>query len=351
MADLTIDNAVADAEIGGGEKIPVSDGGNPRSVTTDKLKDFVLQRIAALTAAQSVDANTDGVYLLKGGELKPVSAAVLAAAVLDYAFALTSVAKITGNEKVSVKDANSKKTISLDALKSWLQSDTVTKEELKTVQAAVANKVDAEDGKGLSSNDFTDADRDKIRNLTDSIQSNWAQTDSSKMDFIKNKPEIPKTITVDQILDENSSNPVANSVVAALALRIGNSSSEQFRVISALPTDGNDFGLNPGAIVLVSDLSNPINNNRMFLLSKESQWVELAGETLLALTFSSLNLSNMARMYIFAEGELPEEGSAAGIPKGAFILDNETWDDGTTHHLLINKGDENDFRWELIANW
>lgn len=222
MADLSIDDAMADAEITGGEKIPVSDGGNPKSVTTEKLKDFVLKRIAALTAAEKVDANADGVYLLKGGELKPVSAAVLAAAVLDYAFALSPVATITGNEKVSVKDANVKKTISLDALKSWLQSDTVSKEELQSVKDAVANKVDAEDGKGLSTNDYTDADKAKIDNIAEPVQSDWAQTDSLKPDYIKNKPVIPETITVDQVLDENSSNPVANSVVAAKLAELRN---------------------------------------------------------------------------------------------------------------------------------
>lgn len=245
MADLTIDNAVADAEIGGGEKIPVSDGGNPRSVTTEKLKDFVLQRIAALTAAQTVDANTDGVYLLKGGELKPVSAAVLAAAVLDYAFALTSVAEITGNEKVSVKDANSKKTISLDALKSWLQSDTVTKAELTAIQNAVANKVDAEDGKVLSSNDFTDADKEKIGNIADPVQCDWEETDSSKISFIKNKPAIPEPIVVDQILDENSSNPVSNSAVASVTKALG---------VKQINFNGSDFFIDKDRIISISSV-------------------------------------------------------------------------------------------------
>jgi hypothetical protein len=351
MADVTIDGVVEDTEVTGGEKIPVSDGGIPKAVTTDRLKDFVLKRIAALASADKVDTASDGVYLLKGGELKPVSAAVLAAAVMDYAFALSPIETITGNETVSIKDATVKKTLSLDMLKSWLTEGSVTAADLKLVADSVADKVDKEEGKGLSEENFSAEDKAKLDGLVSNAQPDWEQADDTAPDFIKHKPAIPEPIVVDQVLDENSSNPVANSVVAALASRIVNSSNEQFRVIPTLPTDGNDFGLNPGAIVLVSNLASPINNNRMFLLSKESQWVELAGETLLALTFSNLNLSNMARMYIFAEGELPEEGSAAGIPKGAFILDSETWDDGTIHHLLINKGDENDFRWTLITNW
>ena len=54
-----------------------------------------------------------------------------------------------------------------------------------------SNKVDKVVGKGLSSNDFTDAPKKsklaKLQNL-EQIQSNWKQTDSSAKDFIKNKP-------------------------------------------------------------------------------------------------------------------------------------------------------------------
>lgn len=50
-------------------------------------------------------------------------------------------------------------------------------------------KVDKVEGKGLSSNDFTDEYKEKI----DSgdfivVQSDWAQTDAEAKDFIKNKP-------------------------------------------------------------------------------------------------------------------------------------------------------------------
>jgi hypothetical protein len=214
MADVTIDGVVEDTEVTGGEKIPVSDGGIPKAVTTDRLKDFVLKRIAALASADKVDTASDGVYLLKGGELKPVSAAVLAAAVMDYAFALAPVETITGNETVSIKDSTVKKTLSLDVLKSWLTEGSVTAEDLKLVADSVANKVDKEEGKGLSEENFSAADKAKLNGLVSNTQPDWEQTDDANPSYIRNKPEIPEPIVVDQILDEESSNPVANSAVA-----------------------------------------------------------------------------------------------------------------------------------------
>ena len=47
-------------------------------------------------------------------------------------------------------------------------------------------KVDKIDGKGLSTNDFTNEDKEKLNNI---MQSDWSQIDETKMDFIKNKPD------------------------------------------------------------------------------------------------------------------------------------------------------------------
>jgi hypothetical protein len=221
MADVTIDGVVEDTEVTGGEKIPVSDGGIPKAVTTDRLKDFVLKRIAALASADKVDTASDGVYLLKGGELKPVSAAVLAAAVMDYAFALAPVEAITGNETVSIKDATVKKTLSLDMLKSWLTEGSVTAEDLKEVADSVADKVDKEEGKGLSEENFSAEDKAKLDGLVSNAQPDWEQTDDTAPDFVRNKPTIPEEVVVDQALDASSSNPISNSAVALALAQLG----------------------------------------------------------------------------------------------------------------------------------
>lgn len=57
------------------------------------------------------------------------------------------------------------------------------------------NKVDPEEGKGLSENDFTDALKAKLEGIEAgaevNVQSDWAETDTTADSFIQHKPEIP----------------------------------------------------------------------------------------------------------------------------------------------------------------
>lgn len=93
------------------------------------------------------------------------------------------------------------------------------------ILAKVGTKVDKVDGKGLSTNDYTDEDKNKILENSEAVnsltalvgnksvseqiseaineipaqvQSDWNQTDSTKPDYIKNKPD-ETLITVDDI--------------------------------------------------------------------------------------------------------------------------------------------------------
>lgn len=57
------------------------------------------------------------------------------------------------------------------------------------------NYVAKENGKGLSTNDYTTAEKNKLNGIATgaeaNVQANWAETDSSEDSFIKNKPSIP----------------------------------------------------------------------------------------------------------------------------------------------------------------
>lgn len=57
------------------------------------------------------------------------------------------------------------------------------------------NYVAKESGKGLSTNDYTTAEKNKLNGIATgaeaNVQANWAETDSSDDAFIKNKPTIP----------------------------------------------------------------------------------------------------------------------------------------------------------------
>ena len=64
-----------------------------------------------------------------------------------------------------------------------------------------------------------DANGHKIKNLPPGsgftqAQSDWGQTDTTAPDFIKNKPEIPASVTIVPALSPTSENPVQNKVVA-----------------------------------------------------------------------------------------------------------------------------------------
>ena len=72
----------------------------------------------------------------------------------------------------------------------YKKSETYTQTE---VNNALSGKVDKETGKGLSSNDYTDTERTKLSGIAAgaevNVQSDWQQSDNTKDDYIKNKPE------------------------------------------------------------------------------------------------------------------------------------------------------------------
>lgn len=60
------------------------------------------------------------------------------------------------------------------------------------LESAIGNKVDKVSGKGLSTNDFTNAEKDKLQGIADgaetNVQADWNATDTSYDSYIKNKP-------------------------------------------------------------------------------------------------------------------------------------------------------------------
>lgn len=72
----------------------------------------------------------------------------------------------------------------------YKKSETCTQTEINN---SLSGKVDKETGKGLSSNDYTDAEKNKLSGIAAgaevNVQSDWQQSDNTKDDYIKNKPE------------------------------------------------------------------------------------------------------------------------------------------------------------------
>lgn len=138
MSEMTIDEADRDAAVGGGELIPVSDAGSPKSVSIAQIKDYALTQIAALSAASGISIDDDSVYILRGGVVTRVVASTLAAAIMNEAFGRAAVASPNGNEVLAVKDSTLRKTITFTALKEWLEANMTVTPDLTLSDAANA---------------------------------------------------------------------------------------------------------------------------------------------------------------------------------------------------------------------
>lgn len=90
-------------------------------------------------------------------------------------------------------------------------------EGLRQVWEAIkANFQAKESGKGLSTNDYTTAEKNKLAGIASgaevNVQSDWNQTNSASDDYIKNKPSVYSKTEIDNMLSAN----VKYSVVSSL---------------------------------------------------------------------------------------------------------------------------------------
>ena len=74
-------------------------------------------------------------------------------------------------------------------------SDLTNDSGFLTQHQDISGKVDKETGKGLSTNDYTTTEKNKLAGIAAgaevNVQSDWNQSDSSADDYVKNKPTIP----------------------------------------------------------------------------------------------------------------------------------------------------------------
>lgn len=121
-------------------------------------------------------------------------------------------------ERQRSEDAYDKKNSAKNAL---TDAKKYTDDREALILSVVGNKVDKVSNKGLSTNDYTTTDRNKLAgieaNAQKNVQPDWDETDPSKSSYIKNKPTISGggavDITIDTALSQTSTNPVQNKVV------------------------------------------------------------------------------------------------------------------------------------------
>lgn len=77
----------------------------------------------------------------------------------------------------------------------------------KVITETLDGKVNTEEGKGLSTNDYTTTEKTKLAGIAEgaevNIQSDWNQTDNSQDDYIKNKPNLAAVATSGSYTDLN----------------------------------------------------------------------------------------------------------------------------------------------------
>ena len=106
-----------------------------------------------------------------------------------------------------------------------------------------AGYVKVEDGKSLSTNDFTTILKNKLDNIAEgaevNVQADWNETDTSSDAYIKNKPTIPDTVILDDTLSDSSTNAVQNKAIKSyIDAAVSAITSVQFKKVTALPPQG-----------------------------------------------------------------------------------------------------------------
>lgn len=106
-----------------------------------------------------------------------------------------------------------------------------------------AGYVKIEDGKSLSTNDFTTILKNKLDNIAEgaevNVQADWNETDTSSDAYIKNKPTIPDTVILDDTLSDSSTNAVQNKAIKSyIDAAVSAITSVQFKKVTVLPPQG-----------------------------------------------------------------------------------------------------------------
>jgi len=107
------------------------------------------------------------------------------------------------------------------------------------VAQAISTKVDKVTGKGLSENDYTNADKAKLDGIETgaeaNIQADWTQTDTTADDYIKNKPTIPTVNDATLTIQKNGTAVGTFSANAATAATINITVPVNAADVDALP--------------------------------------------------------------------------------------------------------------------
>lgn len=118
---MNIDDATVDTSVSGVEKIPVSNGGLPRSITVESLGDYVFQRILGLSVS-GTSVSTDTFLGSRAGALTSFSVEKLVSLALASVWNGSSITPISG-ASIPVLSGSSKGVATLSSLSTFIQGE------------------------------------------------------------------------------------------------------------------------------------------------------------------------------------------------------------------------------------
>lgn len=174
------------------------------------------------------------------------------------------------------------------------------------VKTLLLGKVDKVEGKGLSTNDYTTEEKEKLNGIAAgakaNVKSDWEETDARSDAYIKNKPDVNNPIltiqkngvTVDTYEGNGTDDKVVNIVVPtktgdlqntsdfqtksqvlqAISNAVGDITGIDFQVVSSLPASGVK-----GTIYLVSNNGAGTNSYDEYIWVPANQKFEKIGTT------------------------------------------------------------------------
>lgn len=141
---------------------------------------------------------------------------------------------------------------------SALSSTSTNPVQNKVINTALGNKVDVVSGKGLSTNDYTTTEKNKLSGIAEgaevNVQANWTESSSSSDAYIKNKPTLGAAAAkgVDASIASGSTStnlPTSEAVASLVSTAVGAVDAMRFKGtigttgdISVLPTTGVKVG-------------------------------------------------------------------------------------------------------------
>lgn len=151
---------------------------------------------------------------------------------------LTTIDTNTYNE-IESKEAITQVATDIAAATAPLATEFATDEATAaSLASTVANKVDKVTGEGLSTNDYTTAEKTKLASLAPQVADDWNETNSSAADFIKNKPLLPTIQAYEGTTQRLNAFPIIKSATVSSNVAVFNLTSDSTSGGTALFPNG-----------------------------------------------------------------------------------------------------------------